>query len=692
MKKVFVIFLCFVLNAQAQSDFGYYTDKEQERIEGLDGAFDGKINISNKAFNQEATFVYFDMVDSLQIRIDAAKMDDYHKKNMMQGLMMTLREVNGRTYELTTYYKKLLTLAFQIVTAVENKNFTHFLYSEPIYAIKNIYFIKHVKETPEFLSTVGKIYPEEVLKVLHKFKERTYKDSIVTRIAITAPTIAKKYLIGENDVKSILQRNVDIPHIKALFEIFNKYGVSSNSINLIDDIVAKKLTIDQADLLTYNKRAYLQRLIEVRNSRYALCTYSLDMELHTKSLEYVRVINDLHDEKNMAVRFAGVKGFRAKELYTLMVYSQEEIFTSTFNGLFERLIAQMKVEKKTGYELLDSLNYNKFRSFIKLCAGFNTLKAFLGTMDFESIESILYMFTGDLDQTKGDLTNAVDVADSFGSLRDSSIISAIEMNVEEEYRRVEYEKSKQGLAIYGLLKSLFVKQNTVDSSWFESVTEKYKMEPIDVIKASLLFDKDTIHRQLHFFYDDKDGEASFASFINTFKIPGFKVTDKERVVFIESTTGRKVIIMANKPKFEYDGQAELINYIDSAKVDIHLLVHRGHSYYAMNTVDHLTSSCKVVFLGSCGGYHNLSEVLDRSPNVHIISTKQIGTMFVNNPLIKIIATNLRDGKDLQWVDIWNSLEQAVKKDTYANSKFQDYIPPHRNLGAIFMQAFRKMAL
>ena len=691
MKKILIILLCLALNAQSQSDFNYYTNKEQERIEGLDGTFDGKINISNKAFNEEATFVYFKMVDSLQKRIESSKMEDYHKKSMLQGLMMTLREVNGRTYELTTYYKKLLTMAFQIVKAIESDNFAHFLYSEPIYAIKSIYFIKHVKETPEFLSNIGKLYPEEVLKVLNKFRERGYKDSIVTNIAIAAPTIAKKYLIGENEVKTILQKYINIPRVRIIFEIFNKYGVSSNSYNLIDEIAKEKLSIDEADLLTYNKRAYLQKLIDVRNESYAECIYSLDIELHIKSLEYVRVINDLHDEKNMNVRFACINGFTSKEFYTLMVYSQEEIFTSTFNGLFERMIAQMKEEKKTGYDLLDSLNYLKFRSFIKLCAGFNTLKVFLNTMDFESIESILYMFTGDLDRTKGDLTNAVDVADSFGSLRDSAIISAIERNVEEEYRRVEYEKNKQGLAIYGLLKSLFVKQNTSDSSWFECVSEQYHLEAIDMINASTLFDKDTIHRQLHFFYDDKDGEASFASFINTWKIPGFKIIDKPKIVIIESTIGKKVIILANKPKFEYDGQAELINYLDSTKKEIHMLVHRGHSYYAMNTVDHLSNSCKVVFLGSCGGYHNLSEVLDRSPNVHIISSKQIGTMFVNNPLIRIIATNLRDGKNLQWVDIWNTLELAVKKDPYAFSKFQDYIPPHRNLGAIFMQAFRKMA-
>ena len=105
MKKILIILLCLALNAQSQSDFNYYTNKEQERIEGLDGTFDGKINISNKAFNEEATFVYFKMVDSLQKRIESSKMEDYHKKSMLQGLMMTLREVNGRTYELTTYYK-----------------------------------------------------------------------------------------------------------------------------------------------------------------------------------------------------------------------------------------------------------------------------------------------------------------------------------------------------------------------------------------------------------------------------------------------------------------------------------------------------------------------------------------------------------------------------------------------------------
>jgi hypothetical protein len=88
----------------------------------------------------------------------------------------------------------------------------------------------------------------------------------------------------------------------------------------------------------------------------------------------------------------------------------------------------------------------------------------------------------------------------------------------------------------------------------------------------------------------------------------------------------------------------------------------------------------------------LTEVLDKAPNIHIISSKQIGTMFVNNPLILLIADHLRMGKNIEWPLVWSELEIAVKKDLYAYTKFQDYIPPHRNLGAIFMQAYRKMIM
>jgi hypothetical protein len=201
---------------------------------------------------------------------------------------------------------------------------------------------------------------------------------------------------------------------------------------------------------------------------------------------------------------------------------------------------------------------------------------------------------------------------------------------------------------------------------------------------------DRVHRQIHFFYDDEDGDASYASFITTFTTPHYRIIKRKNCVAIESIKGKKVIIYANHPKSELEGQADLIGVMDSFRKDIQLFVHRGHSYYAMNTIDQIPPRTKIVFLGSCGSYHNIHEVLSRSENVHIISSKQIGTMGVNNPLLFHIAETVREGKDLVWADVWAKTRKTIAKNVDAMEKFRDYVAPDKNLGAIFLQAYTRL--
>ena len=118
-----------------------------------------------------------------------------------------------------------------------------------------------------------------------------------------------------------------------------------------------------------------------------------------------------------------------------------------------------------------------------------------------------------------------------------------------------------------------------------------------------------------------------------------------------------------------------------------IAVHRGHSYYLDGTLDILNQSTKIVILGSCGGYHQVAKALENAEDVQIISTKQIGTMSVNDVLIKDMAEMLRNGKSIDWKIFWTDLEKKLKN----NEKFYDYIPPYKNLGAIFIKAY-KMAL
>ncbi|MEJ0103303.1 MAG: hypothetical protein WDO19_12400 [Bacteroidota bacterium] len=66
-------------------------------------------------------------------------------------------------------------------------------------------------------------------------------------------------------------------------------------------------------------------------------------------------------------------------------------------------------------------------------------------------------------------------------------------------------------------------------------------------------------------------------------------------------------------------------------------------------------SARIVVLGSCGGYNNLNDVLTISPDAHIISSKQVGTKTVNEPILQAINNTLRSGKDIDWIPMWRDL-------------------------------------
>jgi hypothetical protein len=94
-------------------------------------------------------------------------------------------------------------------------------------------------------------------------------------------------------------------------------------------------------------------------------------------------------------------------------------------------------------------------------------------------------------------------------------------------------------------------------------------------------------------------------------------------------------------------------------------------------------------LGSCGGYNNLNDVLTISEDAHIISSKQVGTKAVNEPILQAINTTLLSGRMVDWIGMWRDLGGRFQNDAAAKEKFDDYIPPYKNLGAIFIKAYRK---
>ena len=100
---------------------------------------------------------------------------------------------------------------------------------------------------------------------------------------------------------------------------------------------------------------------------------------------------------------------------------------------------------------------------------------------------------------------------------------------------------------------------------------------------------------------------------------------------------------------------------------------------------------KIVVLGSCGGYKNLSTILKSSPNAHIISTKEIGFGDINGPILNYLHQNFQSGKVLDWRAMWATLNKTFSKDKNkaVRESWENYIPPYKNLGAIFIKAYNK---
>jgi hypothetical protein len=235
-----------------------------------------------------------------------------------------------------------------------------------------------------------------------------------------------------------------------------------------------------------------------------------------------------------------------------------------------------------------------------------------------------------------------------------------------------------------------VKSTLFKGSWYENISDKYKLPPIDVLPSAKLFESNKSCIWHMYFYDDEDGGESFRAFLDIFRDPSWTIDERSKLfVKITSKGGKPVEIFANRPKEEYNGQAYLEHYFDSLNITPDVLIHRGHSYYAYKTIEKTKPGTKIFVLGSCGGYHNLSNIIDKAPEVNIISSKQIGTYTVNNPILKELADNVRKGTDIDWQQLWMKVD-ARMKGSKDYGKFQDYIPPHKNLGAIFIRAYTRL--
>ena len=679
MKNIFTLitFLLFYNSIIAQN----HIDFQQNRIDLLDGVQDLKANDST--FN----YLYFNTIDYIQELIEHKNISKQSKKDVEEQLYFDLVIIDQKFINSNFITPdKYLTLISYLKALIEEREF-NFMEANAAKTYDILQYISNHSSTEKFIATQVLTQPDKVLKYFNAISDTKYAKESLNIAVSNDPIAAKKYFNNNFAVYQVLNEST-IPSDSTLLKIHQTLGRSSKAYILLDAIHYKEISLLEANDISKAKNDdFFKILIKSAAKKDVLAKKSIDNELEYICIKKIRPINAEFEDHSASRRFTPLNAYQAKELYTIIVYSQAEIFTSSFTGAFEILIKKLNSEKIDAYTLLEQVGFNEFRTFLKMCAGYGKLEVFLDKMSNENKQLLIEKFIN-IHNSNDILKEAVSIADGIGSITDSTTLALIEEQLFHNYTAPKNSKNIE--LAYGLLISLFEKKASIFSIEFKKIAKKYNITPINYLNTTALFGEDSTHTQIHFFYSDDDGITSYNSFINQFKQSNWKINYFNEYVQITSIKGKKVQILANKPVYERTAPSIMLNWLQKNKNDIEVLVHRGHSFYVNQSLAYLQTEMKLVLLGSCGGYHQVLDILNHAPQAQIIATKQIGSFTVNDPLIFQLVSDINNGKEIDWEIFWAILSKKFPKGSYAHDKFIEYVPPYQNLGAGFIQAYRNL--
>ena len=538
------------------------------------------------------------------------------------------------------------------------------------------------------------LFPAETFFTLKENPNVPFADSLIRIVGPRYPHQLYDYAAAGNKLGAIIRNISDDVFIRSVARMARSKS-GRLYFPFLDNIVKGKIDFDAIDSIKDDSIAYFKLLVSTQmdytaraiNKDTAFGFSELSGMIRKKAEEdFINVINGLHDVDDPNVRYKVIQQLNAQELYYVAVSTDGIIYTSSFvKGVYPLMMSKVN---QRGDSLLMLVKFDKYRKFIKMCAGYNTLGNFLNSFpNHDDAVTLMKAFVGGLEKT-GSLEDGVDVADSYASVAETNKSLSAEMlnNVKSNYDRNAAKNNKKGMVIYNLLYKLFLSADTANQI---DISKEFGIPPVyGVSYQSLVNDSGKVIMQV-FFYGDKDGQNIFQGFLKMFTTANWKITGNDKWVTISSINGNPVLIYANRALPEENGEDEqaqqaLSEYLDKTKQFPTVVIHRGHSYYANATIAQLRPSAKIVFMGSCGGYHLIHDILKISPDAHIIASKQIGKTAINRPFFQLLMEKIRNGNNIDWIPFWQEFNKLVSVEG-----FEDYIPPYKNLGAIFIKAYKK---
>src|SRR6478735_5240819 len=208
-----------------------------------------------------------------------------------------------------------------------------------------------------------------------------------------------------------------------------------------------------------------------------------------------------------------------------------------------------------GDSLLLNVRFDHFRKWIKMAANYNTLDDFIQRMDKGNADLLMKAFVNGLERT-ATLEDAVDVADSYASIGDTSIHDLILNQVQYNLQTAKKTGNVKAENIYNILNTLFL---SIDSSNHINLSESLGIPPVYFLPNKDMQDEKGRIIIQQFFYGDEDGKTYFPVFVNSFRNASWKIESNNQWVTISSTKGTPVVIYSNKPldeKLDLDAEAQ----------------------------------------------------------------------------------------------------------------------------------------
>lgn len=674
---------------------------------------------SNDEMNIRLTDVLFRKIDGLQ---DWIELNERISSNNQKIQLLNNIENCLRLFRLSWKKKEISSVEFPLLI----DNLTEILHAqESEFSIAP--FIKKMPypiakiNTASFPENVGYeeaqkliyfkyciLHPDIILSTIRPFVNEPFADSLMVIACAENPAQLYNYaqslqtpegqLIhrSENELVKTVARLSQTPNALLYFPFLDDIIKGRKTVDqirkFVDDGEANFDSVGYFKLLVAAEKEYFSRLILNKDTPIAMFgPNGLRETLKDRAIRHFIIpINNLHNESNLNVRMRAIDSLNPSELYYMMVMGENDIYTSSFKHSFNRMLAKMG-QKPRCDSLLLSVKFDFFKKFIKMTANYNRLDTFLKNMPAQSSESLMKAFVSNLDQS-GSMEDATDVADSYSSINNKKLQKTIlDYVIQNEVQAID-EYNDRGMVVYNILKNIFMSLDTSNHINLSSVANIPSV--FEIARNDLADDSGRVVQQV-FFYGDEDGQLFFPPFLNSFSPKEWKITKKPEWVEIKSIKGN-VLIFANLP-LDYDAnlddsaQVHLNEYLEANDIYPSIVIHRGHSYWLPGTISRMPINAKIVMLGSCGGYKNLYKILCIAPDAQIISTKEIGAGDINRPIMNYLNQSLMNDNKIVWKNMWKSLTQQFNQDKNktVRESWESYIPPYRNLGAIFIKAYNK---